>query len=71
MPKTDLERSHSTWSNFKLTLKSILLVISFYALWIIISLRDKFSNNIYFISSLVIDILIVLLMIISFHKFKR
>ncbi len=70
---TSLEKSHSKWSNFKLTIKSLLLVISFNALWIIILYKDELSsiNNFMFPLVLIIDIIILILMIISFRKFKR
>ena len=70
---TSLEKSHSKWSNFKLTLKSLLLVISFNALWVIILYKNELSsiNNYMFPLVLIIDVIILLLMIISFRKFKR
>lgn len=70
---TSLEKSHSKWSNFKLTLKSLLLVISFNALWVIILYKDELSsiNNFMFPLVLIIDVIILILMIISFRKFKR
>lgn len=70
---TSLEKSHSKWSNFKLTLKSLLLVISFNALWVIILYKDELSsiNNFIFPLVLIIDVIILILMIISFRKFKR
>ncbi len=70
---TSLEKSHSKWSNFKLTIKSLLLVISFNALWVIILYKDELSsiNNFMFPLILIIDIIILILMIISFRKFKR
>lgn len=70
---TSLEKSHSKWSNFKLTLKSLLLVISFNALWVIILYKNELLsiNNYMFPLVLIIDVIILLLMIISFRKFKR
>ena len=70
---TSLEESHSKWSNFKLTLKSLLLVISFNTLWVIILYKDELSsiNNFIFPLVLIIDVIILILMIISFRKFKR
>lgn len=70
---TSLEKSHSKWSNFKLTIKSLLLVISFNALWVIILYKDELSNinNFIFPLVLIIDVIILILMIISFRKFKR
>lgn len=71
--KTELERSHSKWSNFKLTLKSLLLVISFNALWVILFFKDKLieTNPSLFIVSLILDAVLLILMMISFKNFKR
>jgi len=71
--KTELERSHSKWSNFKLTLKSLLLVISFNALWVILFFKDKLIeiNPSLFIVSLILDAVLLVLMMISFKNFKR
>lgn len=71
--KTELERSHSKWSNFKLTLKSLLLVISFNALWVILFFKDKLieTNPSLFIVSLILDAVLLVLMMISFKNFKR
>ncbi len=70
---TSLAKSHSKWSNFKLTLKSLLLVISFNALWVILLYKDELTNIQSFMFSLVlvIDLLILNLCMISFRKFKR
>ncbi len=71
--KTELERSHSKWSNFKLTLKSLLLVISFNALWVILFFKDKLieTNPSLFAVSLILDAVLLVLMMISFKNFKR
>ena len=71
--KTELERSHSKWSNFKLTLKSLLLVISFNALWVILFFKNKLIeiNPSLFIVSLILDAVLLVLMMISFKNFKR
>jgi hypothetical protein len=69
----DLARSHSKWSNFKLTLKSLLLVISFNLLWVILFFKDKLSENnqLLFYSLLGLDAIVIILLMISFHNFKR
>ena len=69
----DLARSHSKWSNFKLTLKSLLLVISFNLLWVILFFKDKLSetNQLLFYSLLGLDCIVIILLMISFHNFKR
>lgn len=69
----DLARSHSKWSNFKLTLKSLLLVISFNLLWVILFFKDKLSetNQLLFYSLLGLDSIVIILLMISFHNFKR
>ena len=69
--KTDLEKSHSKWSNFKLTLKSILLVIFFNTLWVILYFIPEVDNKNILYISLSVNILILLLIIISFKNFKR
>ncbi len=70
---TSLAKSHSKWSNFKLTLKSLLLVISFNALWVILFFKNELNNvnNFMFYLLLIIDIVILILAMISFRKFKR
>lgn len=70
---TSLEKSHSKWSNFKLTIASLLLVISFNALWVILIFKEELSNinNYMFPLLLIVDLIILVLIIISFRKFKR
>lgn len=43
MAKTDLEKSHSKVSNFKLTLICLLLSISFLGIWLGVSLINKYT----------------------------
>ena len=40
--KTSLEKSHSKWSNFKLTCLCILITLSISSLWVLISFKDYF-----------------------------
>jgi len=72
--KTDLEKSHSKWSNFKLTLKSILLVFFFNTLWVLLfffkELKAKTSSYLP-ISLICVNILLIFLSMLSFKNFKR
>lgn len=70
---TDLERSHSKWSNFKLTLKSLLLVISFNLLWVILFFKDELINvnTSLFVILLSADFILLILCMIGFRKFTR
>lgn len=71
---TDLEKSHSKWSNAKLTFKSVLLVIFFNLLWVILYFIPDFkdnSNSYILYLALVIDLLILVLLLLSFKNFKR
>ncbi len=67
---TELERSHSKWSNFKLTLKSILLVIFSNSIWVLLYLFSSINKGL-FIGLLIANIVILLLIITSFRNFKR
>lgn len=67
---TELERSHSKWSNFKLTLKSILLVIFSNSIWILLYLFNSLNKGL-FVGLLIANIVILLLIITSFRNFKR
>lgn len=67
---TELERSHSKWSNFKLTLKSILLVIFSNSIWVLLYLFNSLNKGL-FIGLLIANIVILLLIITSFRNFKR
>ena len=70
MKKNQIERSHSKWSNFKLTINILLLIIFFYSLWIILIFKDVFNQHIFYIISAT-DILLLLLILLSLKKFKR
>lgn len=67
---TELERSHSKWSNFKLTLKSILLVIFSNSIWVLLYLFNSINKGL-FVGLLIANIVILLLIITSFRNFKR
>ncbi|MBE6131198.1 MAG: hypothetical protein E7183_05705 [Erysipelotrichaceae bacterium] len=68
--KTSLEKSHSKWSNFKLTCLCILITLSISSLWVLISFKDYFR----FVSFVIVgfsSIAILVLSIILLSKFKR
>ncbi len=67
---TELERSHSKWSNFKLTIKSILLVIFSNSIWVLLYLFNTLNKGL-FVGLLIANIVILLLIITSFRNFKR
>ncbi len=67
---TDLERSHSKWSNFKLTLKSVLLAIFSNTIWVLLYLFSTLNKGL--VSGLLVaNIVIIILLISSFKSFKR
>ena len=67
---TDLERSHSKWSNFKLTLKSVLLAIFSNTIWVLLYLFQTLNKGL--VSGLLVcNIVIIILLISSFKNFKR
>ncbi len=67
---TDLERSHSKWSNFKLTLKSVLLAIFSNTIWVLLYLFQTLNKGL--VSGLLVcNIVIIILLISSFKSFKR
>ncbi len=67
---TDLEKSHSKWSNFKLTLKSILLAVFSNTIWVLLYLVNTLNNSLVF-SLIGVNIVILILLISSFKSFKR
>ena len=67
---TDLERSHSKWSNFKLTLKSVLLAIFSNTIWVLLYLFQTLNKGL--VSGLLVcNIVIIILLISLFKSFKR
>lgn len=67
---TDLERSHSKWSNFKLTLKSVLLAIFSNTIWVLLYLFSTLNKGL--VSGLLVaNVVIIILLISSFKSFKR
>lgn len=70
--KESLKRSHSVWSNFKLTLLCLFAVIAFSALWVGLAFfgREDFSKAISIIM-MVSGAVATLLSLALFHLFKR
>lgn len=65
-----LEKSHSKWSNFKLTCLCILITISMSSLWILISFIEYFGFTSFVIVGF-ISIVMLILSLILLTKFKR
>lgn len=70
MEKTSLERSHSKWSNFKLTILCLSITISVSAIWAIFTFI-KFIKIDILLLALLIFVIILMLNIILLAKFKR
>ena len=72
--KTSLEKSHSAWSNTKLTVLCIISSLAVTAVWVFLALKDTLFNkglvNLFTIG-IVISSLISLITLIMFNKFKR
>lgn len=68
--KTNLEKSHSKWSNFKLTILCLFETLFISIFWLTLILKDKLENQ-YFYALLGISIIPSILGIILFNKFKR
>ena len=45
MPKTSLQKSHSKWSNFKLTSLSVLASFFSCAIWIVLIFKENIKNE--------------------------
>ena len=69
-----LRRSHSTWSNTKLTALCVVTVILFSLVWLLLGLRVQVISfigvTVYYIALGVVAALTVLCLI-GFNKFKR
>ena len=69
-----LQRSHSTWSNTKLTTLCVVTVILFSLVWLLLGLRVQviamISQTVFYIVLGVVALL-TLLCLIGFNKFKR
>ena len=68
--KTSLEKSHSKWSNFKLTCLCLLITISLSTIWVMIAFL-KFIDIAYFILITVISLIVLVLTKILLKQFKR
>lgn len=72
--KTSLERSHSAWSNTKLTTLCIISSIAVTCLWVVLGLKDFFFNNnleVVFYIGLAGSVVVTALTLLMFNKFKR
>ena len=72
--KTSLQKSHSAWSNTKLTLLCILASFAFAGIWITLALKNFFivrNLDALFIILLVATSVVTFLCLIMFNKFKR
>ena len=69
-----LKRSHSTWSNTKLTALCVVTVILFSLVWLLLGLKVQvvglIGATVYYIALCVVAALTVLCLI-GFNKFKR
>ena len=65
-----LEKSHSKWSNFKLTCLCILITISMSSLWVLVIFKDYFGFTSFVIVGF-ISIVMLILSLILLTKFKR
>lgn len=65
MPKTSLQKSHSKWSNFKLA--------SFFscAIWIVLIFKENIKNEYLFYIPLILCVVLLILTMTMFSKFKR
>lgn len=68
--KTELEKSHSKYSNFKLTLLSIFTILFFTAFVFIIISYKKIEKE-YYYPILIITGFLTLLCLVLFNKFTR
>ena len=72
--KTSLEKSHSKWSNAKLTMLCLLSNIAVSAVWVVLALKNVFLNNnlkLIFILLLCVSGLTFIITLLLFDKFKR
>ncbi|MDE7100485.1 MAG: hypothetical protein K2O05_01365 [Anaeroplasmataceae bacterium] len=73
MEKTSLEKSHSKWSNAKLTMLCVLATIFVSVFWLLLGLNglDNFLNKIAYYCLLGASALGTILCLVLFNKFKR
>ncbi|MBQ7152599.1 MAG: hypothetical protein IJR83_01515 [Clostridia bacterium] len=68
--KTSLEKSHSKWSNFKLTLLSVLTSLFVTCFWVTLALKDKLDTTIFTVALIVSGVLTAFGLAL-FNAFKR
>lgn len=68
--KTNLEKSHSKWSNFKLTILCLFETLFISIFWLSLILKDKLQPALFY-TFLGIGIIPSILAILLFNKFKR
>ena len=71
MAKNSIERSHSKWSNFKLSLLSLVASIAFSGIWFVLIFKESFSNENQFYLVLAVNAVLIILSILLFSRFKR
>lgn len=71
MPKTSLQKSHSKWSNFKLTSLSVLSSFFSCAIWIVLIFKENIKNEYLFYIPLILCVVLLILTMTMFSKFKR
>jgi len=69
--KTSLERSHSTSSNFKLTILALFSALSMAGIWLSLAFLKYFSNSFVPIFMSVGFFVLTILLIQLFNKFTR
>lgn len=70
MAKSSLEKSHSFFSNTKLTVLSLITIISFSLTWLAVAYYLYQANTFVLIIG-VISLLVFICCLIGFNKFKR
>lgn len=68
--KTLLERSHSKWSNFKLTLITFMISLIVSSIWIVVAFKNYLKPIIFYIT-LPCLFLVLILFFYFIKKFKR
>ena len=68
--KTSIEKSHSAWSNFKLTSLSFLASCSFSGLFVFLGIKDLISDPVFYTGTAACALFIVMTLFL-FKDFKR
>lgn len=68
--KTSIEKSHSKWSNFKLTCLCILITLSISSLWIVVCFINYFKL-LSLIITISVSLFVLILAIYLLIRFKR